>query len=186
MLKILLVLVILCALVILWYVMTYNGLVKGRNLCDEAYSTMDVYMKKRYDLIPNLVETVKAYASHEKETLERVIAARGAAASATTLASKAQAESSLAGGLQGLFAIAENYPDLKANQNFLDLQRQLKSVEDDIANARKYYNGCVRQYNTRCESIPSNVVAAMGHFVKKELFEVEEPEARQNVKVEFN
>ena len=186
MLKVLLVILILAVLAVLWYVLTYNGLVKLRNLCDEAFSTMDVYMKKRYDLIPNLVESVKAYAAHEKETLAKIVEARGAATSAGSVAARAQAESQLTAGLKGLFAIAENYPELKANQNFLDLQRQLEKVEEDIANSRKYYNGTVRQYNTRCESIPSNVVAAMAHFVKKELFEVSEPEARENVKVDFS
>lgn len=163
----------------------YNGFIRLRNQCEEAFATMDVYLKKRYDLIPNLVETVKGYASHEKETLEKVIAARNTAQGAGTLEEKISGESALQSTLKSLFAVAENYPDLKASTNFLDLQNQLKAVEDDIANARKYYNAVIKQFNTKCEVFPSNLIAGIFHFQRKPLFEVEAAEERQNVKVSF-
>lgn len=164
----------------------YNSFIKLKNNCEEAFSTMDVYLKKRYDLIPNLVETVKGYAAHEKETLEKVIAARNMAQGAGTMEEKLAGENMLAGSLKSLFAVAEGYPDLKANTNFLDLQNQLKTVEEDIANSRKYYNGVVKQFNTKCEMFPSNIIASIFKFEKKPMFEVEAPEERQNVKVSFS
>ena len=176
--------IILVVLVIAFIVM-YNGFVRLKNDCDEAFATMDVYLKKRYDLIPNLVETVKGYAAHEKETLQGVIEARNMAQGASTLEEKAAREKALAGNLRGLFAIAENYPDLKANQNFLDLQGQLQAVEEDIANARKYYNAVIKEFNTKCEAFPSNLIASIFHFEKKPMFEVDAAEERQNVKVSF-
>ena len=139
---------IIVVLIIIFVVM-YNGFIRLKNNCDEAFATMDVYLKKRYDLIPNLVETVKGYAAHEKETLERVVAARNMAQGASTPEEKAAGESMLQGTLKSLFAVAESYPDLKANQNFMDLQGQLKAVEEDIANSRKYYNAVVKQFNTK-------------------------------------
>jgi LemA protein len=145
---------------------------------------MDVYLKKRYDLIPNLVETVKGYASHEKDTLEKVIAARNMAASATSVEDKMAGENALTGTLKTLFAVAESYPDLKANQNFMDLQKQLQSLEGEIAQSRKYYNGVVKQYNTKTEIFPSNIIAGIFGFVKAPYFEIEEGE-RENVKVSF-
>jgi LemA protein len=172
-------------LVIGLYVMSnYNGFVKLRNMKDEAFATMDVYLKKRYDLIPNLVETVKGYASHEKDTLEKVIAARNMAASATSVEDKMAGENALTGTLKTLFAVAESYPDLKANQNFMDLQKQLQSLEGEIAQSRKYYNGVVKQYNTKTEIFPSNIIAGIFGFVKAPYFEIEEGE-RDNVKVSF-
>jgi LemA protein len=172
-------------LVVGLYVMSnYNGFVKLRNMKDEAFATMDVYLKKRYDLIPNLVETVKGYASHEKDTLEKVIAARNMAASATSVEDKMAGENALTGTLKTLFAVAESYPDLKANQNFMDLQKQLQSLEGEIAQSRKYYNGVVKQYNTKTEIFPSNIIAGIFGFVKAPYFEIEEGE-RDNVKVSF-
>ncbi len=172
-------------LVIGIYVMSaYNGFVKLRNMKDEAFATMDVYLKKRYDLIPNLVETVKGYASHEKDTLEKVIAARNMAASATSVEDKMAGENALTGTLKTLFAVAESYPDLKANQNFMDLQKQLQSLEGEIAQSRKYYNGVVKEYNTKTEVFPSNIIAGIFGFVKATYFEIEEGE-RENVKVSF-
>lgn len=172
-------------LVIGLYVMSnYNGFIKLRNMKDEAFATMDVYLKKRYDLIPNLVETVKGYASHEKDTLEKVIAARNMAASATSVEDKMAGENALTGTLKTLFAVAESYPDLKANQNFMDLQKQLQSLEGEIAQSRKYYNGVVKQYNTKTEIFPSNIIAGIFGFVKAPYFEIEEGE-RDNVKVSF-
>ena len=176
---------IIVVLIIIFVVM-YNGFIRLKNNCDEAFATMDVYLKKRYDLIPNLVEAVKGYAAHEKETLERVVAARNMAQGASTPEEKAAGESMLQGTLKSLFAVAESYPDLKANQNFMDLQGQLKAVEEDIANSRKYYNAVVKQFNTKCEVFPSNLIAGIFHFEKKPMFEVEAQEERQNVKVSFS
>ena len=171
-------------LLILWFVSTYNKLIGKRNTCEEAFSTMDVYLKKRFDLIPNLVSTVKGYAKHESETLEKVIAARNSGATQTT-EQRMEEENQITGALRQIFALSENYPDLKANQNFLDLQGQLKSIEADIANARKYYNGAVKVFNNACEKIPSNIVAGICHFERKPMFEVKEEAERENVKVEF-
>lgn len=164
---------------------TYNRLVGLRNQVEEAFSTMDVYLKKRHDLIPNLVETVKGYAKHEKETLENVIKARNQAVNATTLDDKVAAENAVSGMIGRLFALAEAYPDLKANTNFQELMGQLKSVEEDIANSRKYFNGTTRQFNTSIEVFPANLIAGMFNFTKKPLFEVEDETERQNVKVSF-
>ena len=167
------------------FVGMYNSFIKLKNSCEEAFSTMDVYMKKRFDLIPNLVETVKGYASHEKETLEKVIAARNNLQNAATPEEKLAGENALQGTLKTLFAVAEAYPDLKANTNFLDLQNQLQSVENDIANSRKYYNAVVKQFNTKCEMFPSNIIASIFHFEKKPMFEVDSAEERKNVEVKF-
>ena len=141
--------IVVVLLIVCWVIGTYNGLIKGRIVVDEAFATMDVYLKKRYDLIPNLVETVKGYASHEKETLE------------------------------------EQYPDLKANQNFMDLSHNLNETEDDIANARKYYNGAVKQYNMKVQMFPGSLIAGLFHFETKKMFEVENAVERQNVQVKF-
>ena len=167
------------------FVGMYNSFIKLKNSCEEAFSTMDVYMKKRFDLIPNLVETVKGYAAHEKETLEKVMAARNGVQSAATVEEKMAQENVLTGTLKSLFAVAEAYPDLKANTNFLDLQNQLQSVEEDIANSRKYYNAVVKQFNTKCEMFPSNIIASIFHFERKPMFEVESAEERKNVEVKF-
>lgn len=167
------------------FVGMYNSFIKLKNSCEEAFSTMDVYMKKRFDLIPNLVETVKGYAAHEKETLEKVMAARNGIQSAATVEEKMAQENVLTGTLKSLFAVAEAYPDLKANTNFLDLQNQLQSVEEDIANSRKYYNAVVKQFNTKCEMFPSNIIASIFHFEKKPMFEVDSAEERKNVEVKF-
>mgnify|MGYP003296969390 CR=1 FL=1 len=170
---------------VLWYVSTYNSFVNLKNKVEEAFSTMDVYLKKRYDLIPNLVETVKGYAKHESETLANVIGARNRAASATSVDEKMEAEKQLNASMMNLFAVSEQYPDLKANQNFLSLQHDLKEMEGEITNARKYYNAVVRNFNTKCETIPSNIVANIAHFEKQPLFEVDSAEERKNVKVSF-
>lgn len=175
----------LAVIVVVYGVSSYNGFIGLRNRVEEAFSTMDVYLIKRSDLIPNVVETVKGYAKHEKETLENVIKARNSALGASTLEDKVSAEKEVSSVLGRLFALAENYPDLKANTNFQELMVQLKSVEEDIANARKYYNGVVRNYNTSVEVFPSNIVASLFKFVKKPLFEVEDASQRQNVKVSF-
>ncbi|MBE5905462.1 MAG: LemA family protein [Lachnospiraceae bacterium] len=172
-------------LLILWIVASYNKLVRGKNKVEEAFSTMDVYMKKRFDLIPNLVETVKGYAKHESETLEKVIAARNAAGSAKNMEERAQKEAALGGALRNVFALAESYPDLKANTSFMDLQGQLQKVEEDIANSRKFYNAVVRNYNNDVMMIPTNIIASLFHFEKATMFEVADEAERQNVKVKF-
>lgn len=178
------IIIAIIVLIALWLAGTYNSLVRKRNNAREGFSTMDVYLKKRFDLIPNLVETVKGYASHEKETLERVMQARSNVANSSSISEKVQGENQLTGALGRLFAVAENYPNLKANENFLDLQGQLKSVEQDIANARKYYNGTVKDLNNSVEQFPSNIVAGIFHFEKMPMFEAE-AESRENVKVQF-
>ncbi len=177
---VLIVIIVIVAMVI----GTYNGLIKLKNSVEEAFSTMDVYLKKRHDLIPNLVETVKGYATHEKETLEKVIQARNMATQSKSPEESIQNENMLTGTLRSLFAISENYPDLKANANFLDLQNQLKVVENDIASSRKYYNGVVKAFNIKIESFPSNIIAGMFHFTKRPMFEIEEGD-RENVQVQF-
>jgi len=171
-------------ILIIYFIAQYNSLVKLKNQAEAAWSDIDVQLKRRYDLIPNLVETVKGYAAHEKETLERVIKARNMAISATNLQEKAEAENMLTGALKTIFALSENYPDLKANQNFLQLQNTLNEIEDNIQNARRYYNAVVRDLNTKIESFPSNIIAKMFNFSKKEYFEIEERE-KEPVKVKF-
>jgi LemA protein len=170
--------------ILIWLISAYNGLVRFRNMVREAFSTMDVYMKKRYDLIPNLVETVKGYAKHEAGTFEKVISARNAAANASSVQGRIEGENALTGSLRSLFALAEAYPDLKANSNFMDLQKQLQSVEVDIANSRKYYNAVVRDYNIRIEAFPSVIVASAFGFRHEQLFEISSGE-RENVTVQF-
>lgn len=182
------VILIIAALIfvgVVWVISAYNGFIRLRNMIEEAFSTMDVYLKKRYDLIPNLVETVKGYATHEAGTLEKVVQARNMAAGAKTIEDKMQGENMLQGTLKSLFAIAEAYPDLKANTNFLDLQSQLQRIEDEIANARKYYNAIVKEFNTKTESFPSNIIAGIFHFTRKTMFEVNDEAEREAVKVQF-
>lgn len=173
------------AVLALLVVSVYNSLVRLKNIVDEAFSTMDVYLKKRYDLIPNLVETVKGYAKHESETLEAVIAARNKAQSATSPDAQMAAEGDLSQVMGRLFALTESYPDLKANTNFMDLQRQLQTLETEIAQSRKYYNGTVRNFNTKIEVFPNNLLAGMFGFTKRTLYEVSNVEERDNVKVSF-
>ena len=179
------VVVLLAVILIVWIIATYNKFVKMRNNVDEAYSTMDVYMKKRYDLIPNLVETVKGYATHEEKTLEGVMAARYSCMNANTPQEKAEAENMLTGTLKSLFAVSENYPNLKADQNFMDLQQSLKTLEEEIATSRKYYNGCVKTYNVKRETFPSNIIAKWFKFEKRVLFEIANEDERNAPKVQF-
>lgn len=166
-------------------VAVYNSLISLKNKTQEAWSDIDVQLKRRYDLIPNLVETVKGYAKHEKGTLEKVTEYRSAAMKATNPGEKAKADNMLTETLKSLFAVAENYPDLKANQNFLDLQGQLSQVEETIQQSRRYYNGNVRDFNIKIETFPNNVFAGMLGFKKFDFFEVAEAKERDNVKVEF-
>lgn len=183
--KIAIVLIVIIAIIVIWLITGYNGLVSARNDVEESWSAMDVFLKKRYDLIPNLVSTVKGYAEHEKSTLESVIKARNAAAAAQSVEDRVKGEKELNGALRGLFAIAENYPDLKANQNFLNLQNQLKDVEEDIASARRFYNACVKTLNNKCQMFPGNLIAGMFHFEPAAMYTVDDAAERENVKVEF-
>jgi LemA protein len=176
---------IVLVVIVLWFIATYNGFIGLRNRVEEAFSTMDVYLKKRYDLIPNIVETVKGYASHEKDTLEAVINARSKAVNAQGVENKLEAEQGLTGALSKLMVLAESYPELKANVNFMDLQEQLKLMEGEIANARKYYNGVVKLFNIKVESIPSNFVAMLCGFKRQPMFEITDEVQRENVKVQF-
>ena len=168
----------------IFFVSTYNGLVVARNKVRDQFSQIDVQLKKRFDLIPNLVETVKGYAKHESETLEKVIEARNGYANAKTDAEKMAASKEMSQGVMQIFALAENYPELKANSNFLELQGQLKEVEDKISYARQFYNDSVLMYNNKTEMFPSNLVASMFGFKKESFFEADEKE-RENVEVKF-
>ncbi len=182
---VLIAILVLLVLILLYLVALYNGLVKLRNRIDNAWAQIDVQLKRRYDLIPNLVETVKGYASHEKETLERVIAARQQGISASTVHDQAQAENVISGALRQLFALSEAYPDLKANQSFLELQEELSGTEGRIAYARQFYNDTVYKYNTKIQSFPAVVIAGMMRFTPREYFEADD-ESRGNVKVDFS
>lgn len=173
------------AVVVLWGVMTYNSLVGLRNNVEESFSTVDVYLQKRYDLIPNLVETVKGYAKHESETLERVIAARNQGMSANTTEDKIAANQELTSALNRLMVVVEQYPNLKADQGFRDLQAQLTTMEGEIANYRKFYNATVKNYNIKTEQIPSNIIASIGKFKRAELFEIQDEAARTAPNVQF-
>ncbi len=182
------VVVILIVALIGWYISTRNRFVRLKNKVEEAWAAIDVYLKKRFDLIPNLVETVKGYAKHESETLEKVVAARNIAAGAKTAEEKMAASASLTSSLRTFFnVVSESYPELKANSNFLDLQNQLKQLETSLENARLYYNGQVKTFNTQRELFPANlVVNGMGEeYHKRPYFEIENEEERQNVKVSF-
>jgi len=163
----------------------YNRLVVLRNRVDNAWAQIDVQLKRRYDLIPNLVETVKGYASHEKDTLEKVIQARNMAVNATGVADQAAAENMLTGALKSLFAVAEAYPDLKANQNFMQLQEELTNTEGKISYARQFYNDTVMSFNTAIQSFPANLLAGMFGFAAREYFELEIAEQREAPQVSF-
>ena len=180
-------LVVIVVLVVLWAILSYNGLVGKRNRAQEAWSDIDVQLKRRYDLIPNLVNTVKGYATHESSAFENVTKARAAAMGATSLADKGQAETTLAASLKSVFAIAEAYPDLKANQNFMSLQNELTDTEDKIQAARRFYNGNVRDLNTSIQAFPGNIIASTFHFSAMEFFQLDAADAaaRQPVQVKF-
>jgi LemA protein len=178
------VVVVLVVLGLLFFWLGYNGLVKRRNQVDNAWSQIDVQLERRHDLIPNLVETVKGYAAHERGTFEAVTAARANAINAQTPADQAQAENVLSGALKSLFAVAEAYPDLKANQNFLNLQEALTSTEDKVAYARQFYNDSVLGYNTKIQQFPTVILAGMFHFEKREFFDAA-PEDTEPVQVQF-
>ncbi len=176
---------ILVAVVLIWLILSFNGLVRLRNRAQEAYSDVDVQLKRRYDLIPNLVESVKGYMKHEATVFEKVTQARSQAMQATG-SDKAAAENQLSGALKSLFAVAENYPQLKANENFLSLQSELTDTEDKIQAARRFYNGMVRDLNTKIQSFPSNVIAGSFNFKAMEFFGDLNDAEKQPVKVDFS
>lgn len=171
--------------IVLWYVSTRNGFVVLKNTTEEAFATIDVYLKKRYDLIPNLVETVKGYAKHESETLEKVIAARNKSANATTTDEKMEADKAFTQAIRNFNVVMEKYPDLKANTNFLELSAQLKTIETELEKSRRYYNGTVKTFNTKIQLFPQNIVANMMKLEKLKYFELDSEEERKNVKVSF-
>ena len=180
------ILVVLVIVLVLWAVGAYNGLVKLRNLVQEAWHQIDTELQRRHDLIPNLVETVKGYASHERETFEAVTAARAAAmTTGSSPAEQAQQENVLTQALGRLFAVAEAYPELKANVNFLQLQTELTNTEDRVAAGRRFYNANVRELNTKIETVPTSIIASIFKFAKAEYFETEDPAARQAPTVSF-
>lgn len=170
-----------------WIIGMYNGFVKAKIKIDNSWSDIHVFLKKRFDLIPNLVNTVKGYAAHESQTLEKVVQARNAAAAVPSndVQAAAQANQQLSGALRSLFAVAEAYPDLKANQNFLELQQALQNIETDLGNARRYYNATVRDYNTSIQQFPGVILANMTGFKPREFFELENQAEAQNVEVKF-
>ena len=178
--------VVLIIALVGWWIGTSNALIRLRNKVEEAWATIDVFLKKRYDLIPNLVETVKGYSKHESETLQKVIAARSAAMGAKTPEEKMTAEKEFSGSIRTFIsAVSESYPDLKANTNFLDLQNQLKNIESELESARRYYNGVVKSFNIKTEVFPSSIVAKRKGYEKRPYFELDSAEERKNVKVQF-
>ena len=178
--------VIALGVLVLWGVLVYNGLIQLRLRSEGAWSDIGVQLKRRYDLIPNLIETVKGYASHEKEVFTRVTEARSRAMQATSPKEKDAAESSLTGTLKSLFAVAENYPQLRANENFIGLQQSLSQVEEALQGARRYYNAIVRDYNTKLSVLPDRLIAQLGRFSPKEFFQLESAEESKTPKVSFS
>ncbi len=181
---VLIVIGVLLVLIVLWGIGVYNNLITLRNRVKDQWSQIDVQLKRRFDLIPNIVNTVKGYAKHEKETLEDIVKARNNYTSATSPNEKMKANNELSNVLPRLFALSESYPDLKANENFLELQKELQETEDKIAYARQFYNDAVLKYNNKIMMVPSNIIAGLFHFAKEEFFQADESE-RENVKVEF-
>lgn len=182
---VLLYLIVPIALIALYAILIYNSLIKNRNLVEEAWSVIDGMLKKRYDLIPNLVETVKGYAAHERETLQSVIEARNQAINTKDLENKQFAEQTLNHAMMNLFALSEKYPDLKANSNFLQMQSDLSEIETDIEKSRRYYNGTAREFNIKIEIFPNNIIANMYGFVKAKFFEIEDSTERTTPQVKF-
>lgn len=181
----LIIVLIILAVIVVALILLYNSLIVARNQVEEAWSDIDVQLKRRYDLIPNLVETVKGYASHEKETFQQVTNARAEAMKAQTTAEHAQAEAKLTSMIGNLIAVAENYPDLKASTNFQDLQGELSDTENKIQAARRFYNSQVLNFNNKLQVFPTNLIAGMFGFKKKDFFELDDEKERENVKVSF-
>ena len=180
----LIVIIVILVAIVIFVMSTYNGLIQLRNKVKDQFSQIDVQLKRRADLIPNLVETVKGYAKHESDTFEKVIQARNSYASAKTDDEKIKASKDLTAGISKIFALAESYPELKANENFLNLQSQLKDVEDKISYSRQFFNDSVLMYNNKIEMFPSNIIASMFNFTKETFFEANDAD-RENVKVKF-
>ena len=180
-----LILLVVVALLVIFVITIYNGLVSLKVQCDNAWADIDVQLKRRYDLIPNVVETVKGYAAHEKGTLEGVIAARNKAMTSEGPAAKAEAEGMLTAALRQVFALAEAYPQLRAVESFTQLQQTLNQIEDTVQNARRYYNAVVRDFNTKIAQFPSNIIAGMFNFKAREFFEISAPAEREVPKVSF-
>jgi LemA protein len=180
-----LIIVGILVLLVIYAISQYNALVSLRRQCENAFAQIDVQLKRRYELIPNLVETVKGYMKYEQETLDKVITARNLAMGARSVGDRAAAEGQLTTALNGLFAIAESYPELKASDNMLSLQEELKHTENKVAFARQYFNDIVTAYNTKIETFPSSIFANMGNFKPRELFEIDDPTHREAVKVSF-
>ena len=178
--------IIIIAVLIIGIIYIYNGLVTSRQKVDNAWSQIDVTLQRRFDLIPNFVETVKGYMKHESETFEKIAALRTSWANSSSVGEKAKLEGELSGALKTIMAVSENYPELKANTNFSELSEELRNTENKIAFSRQFYNDSVTRYNTKLELFPSNIVAGMFNFKPKELFAAESDEARKNVKVDFN
>jgi LemA protein len=179
------ILLIILGVIIVLVIGIYNALIQLRNRCENAWAQVDVQLRRRYDLIPNLVETVKGYAKHERELFQKVTEARASAINAGTVKEQGQAENMLSGTLKSLFAVAENYPELKANQNFMMLQEELAGTEGKIAYARQFYNDMAMKFNTKQQVFPANIIAGTFNFSEREYFEIEEAEAKEPVKVEF-
>ncbi len=177
---------IIIVVIIAALVLIYNGLIQSRNKVKNAWSQIDVQLQRRFDLIPNLVESVKGYMAHEEATLTKVTELRTAWANASTVSEKAELDNELSGALKTIMAVSENYPDLKANQNFSELQEELRNTENKISYARQFYNDSVTMYNTKLQVVPTNIVAGMFHFTEEPLFKVDSDEVKQNVKVDFS
>ena len=176
----------LVALAVLAYILIYNGMVGARNRVEESWSGIDVQLKRRHDLVPNLVETVKGYATHEQQVFEKTAEARSEAMRAQSVQQTQEAEAKLTGALADLRAVAENYPDLRATENFQLLQRNLAEIEDEIQAARRIYNSNVQSYNTKIQVFPNSIVAGMGNFDERDFFEIDEPGEREPVEVSFS
>ena len=179
------ILLVVLVILLLLLVLCYNSLIASRNKVKQEWSEIDVQLQRRFDLIPNLIETVKGYAKHENETLTKLTELRTSWGDAKTIEEKGKLNSSLTSNLRTIYAVAENYPELKANENFLQLQMELSNTEEKIASSRNTYNSAVNEYNTKIEVVPTNIIAKIFHFEKSELFEAESEEARKNVKVSF-
>ena len=177
---------VIIVLLVIWIISIYNGLIKSRQKVDNAWSQIDVQLQRRFDLIPNFVETVKGYMTHESETFEKIAQLRTSWANSSTVGEKAKLDGELSGALKTIMAVSENYPELKANQNFSELSEELRNTENKISFSRQFYNDSVTMYNTKLELFPSNIVAGMFNFQKRDLFAAESDEARKKVKVDFN
>ncbi|MFZ4507593.1 MAG: LemA family protein [Fimbriimonas sp.] len=178
-------LIVLVVFFVIYGISQYNALVSLRRQTENAFGQIDVQLKRRYDLIPNLVETVKGYMKHEQDTLERVIQARNMALQARGVSAKADADQQVTAALSGFFAVSEAYPELRSNENMLSLQEELKSTENKVAFARQYFNDIITAYNTKIETFPSSLFAGFGNFTPKELFEIDDPVVRESIKVQF-